>query len=155
MKIKEYKLDIGLCQCPDHVGDNGNVITGYFVLIAQHGMVCYCKNCTVAIPQLSISANAEFLRMVKPYRVKGKYLRRKFGYNHFKVKSTDPLMRQLKCLRGLGYKVPLFAGDNQIAIKTDEIHSEAEIDEYFTFNVKLNYWNNIHKGVNGYEIIPA
>lgn len=161
MKGIEFVAKYGLCDHDSHDNDPDTAISnGLFVVRLNDGSqrtATYCRDCTLAIPTLTLWANAEYSAMTKPYTLTGKYLRRKFDNNHYKVlakyKRSDPLILQLKALRNLGYRVPMFASDTQIAVTSSEIHHDSKVDRMFKLQVELKLWQNFDAGTKGYQIM--
>lgn len=159
---RNYKLDHYHVYATKCNVDNCNKLTnGYFLLVNktndQDKLRC-CEECISKFPHLFILANSIKSKVTKKYTVKGEYLRRKIGhygsFNHFKLKRNDPLLKFLKCLRNKGFKVPLFANDLQIAVKSKQIYEEEDEGSDFIFKVKLHYWDHPYTNNKGYELIP-
>ena len=132
-----------------------NISLGYYKITKDGIETCRCKTCMKSIPSLMFWSNSILIKMTKTYTLDGKYLRRKYNCNHFKLKSNEPLLILLKVLKQKGFKVPVFGGGKrQIAVTTGEILDDSNIDKEFILKVKLNYWSNTRNMKKGYKIIP-
>jgi len=127
---------------------------GYFIVV-ENGIRKYiCRRCITKKPSLIIWSNMILNKVRKTYFVEGKYLRRKYESNHFKLDKKNPLLDVLKLLRKKGYRVPLFGKNKrQIAVKTKQALNDKDIDLDFRMQLQLSYWRNEHNGKSGYNLI--
>jgi hypothetical protein len=149
----EYIMNNGVCQGIDHREEHRQV-DGYFKIRKNKSYQTLCKTCTMKIPSLQFRAIREHNMLTKVYRIKGKYLRRKYGGNHFKLKSKEGLLEVLKTLRTRGYRVPLFGNHTrQISVSTLEEKTEGDQDEWFDLVIRLEYWEDLRSDKEGFNLI--